>query len=78
MAEATGGGATPLLLIADEPGDEGAVVALGPVTNEGPVRLVSADALADLLRRATALPHLQAVRSVAEQLEHLDRPASRD
>ena len=45
----------------------------GPVTHDGPVRLVSADALADVLRRASTLPALQAVRDLAEQLEHLDQ-----
>ncbi len=69
----TGGGATPLLLVADDPETDGVVVALGPVTHDGPVRLVSADALADVLRRASTLPALQAVRDLAEQLEHLDQ-----
>jgi hypothetical protein len=69
----TGGGPTPLLLVADDPDADGVVVALGPVTYEGPVRLVSAGALADVLRRASTLPALQAVRDLAEQLEHLDQ-----
>lgn len=69
----TSGGPTPLLLIADDPETDGIVVALGPVTHDGPVRLVSADALADVLRRASTLPALQAVRDLAEQLEHLDQ-----
>ena len=43
------------------------------MTPDGPVRLVSADALADVLRRASTLPALQAVRDLAEQLEHLDQ-----
>jgi hypothetical protein len=69
----TSGGPTPLLLVADDPETDGVVVALGPVTHDGPVRLVSADALADVLRRASTLPALQAVRDLAEQLEHLDQ-----
>ena len=69
----TSGGATPLLLVADDPGNGGTLVALGPVTYEGPVRLVDADALSDVLRRASTLPALQAVRDLAEQLEHLDK-----
>jgi hypothetical protein len=69
----TGGGPTPLLLLADHPATDGAVVALGPVTNDGPLRVVSADALSDVLRRASSLPALQAVRDLAEQLEHLDQ-----
>jgi hypothetical protein len=69
----TRGGPTPLLLIADEPDGEGSVVTLGPVTYEGPVHLVDASALGDVLRRASTLPTLQAVRDLAEQLDHLDR-----
>lgn len=69
----TGGGPTPLLLLADHPDTDGAVVALGPVTSDGPLRVVSADALSDVLRRASSLPALQAVRDLAEQLEHLDQ-----
>jgi hypothetical protein len=69
----TSGGPTPLLLVADDPATDGVVVALGPVTRDGPIRLVSADALADVLRRASTLPALQAVRDLAEQLEHLDQ-----
>jgi len=69
----TSGGPTPLLLVADDPETDGVVVALGPVTHEGPVRLVSAAALGDVLRRASTLPALQAVRDLAEQLDHLDQ-----
>jgi hypothetical protein len=69
----TRGGPTPLLLVADDPETDGVVVALGPVTHDGPVRLVSAGALADALRRASTLPALQAVRDLGEQLEHLDQ-----
>ena len=69
----TRGGPTPLLLIADDPETAGTVVAIGPVTHEGPLRLVSADALADVLRRASGLPALHAVRDLAEQLDHLDQ-----
>lgn len=69
----TSGGPTPLLLLADDPDTDGVVVALGPVTHDGPVRLVDASALSDLLRRASTLPALQAVRDLTEQLDHLDR-----
>ncbi len=54
----TSGGPTPLLLVADDPDTDGVVVALGPVTHDGPLRLVSADSLGDVLRRASALPAL--------------------
>ncbi len=43
------------------------------MTHDGPLRLVSAEALAAVLRRASALPALQAVRDLAEQLDHLDQ-----
>ncbi|MCZ7590133.1 MAG: hypothetical protein M5U27_15010 [Gaiella sp.] len=69
----TAGGPTPLLLLSDDPETDGVVVALGPVGGDGPLRLVSTKALADVIRRASTLPSLQAVRDVAEQLEHLDR-----
>jgi hypothetical protein len=65
----TSGGPTPLLLVADDAETDGVVVVLGPVSHDGPVRLVSAGALADVLRRASTLPALQAVRDLAEQLE---------
>ena len=37
------------------------------------MRLVSANALADVLRRASGMPALLAVRELAEQLDHLDQ-----
>ena len=69
----TRGGPTPLLLVADDLEEDGALVALGPVTHDGPLRPVEASALADALRHASTLPGLQAVRDLAEQLAHLDR-----
>lgn len=38
-----------------------------------PLRLVEASALGNVLQRASTLPALQAVRDLAEQLDHLDR-----
>jgi hypothetical protein len=69
----TGGGPTPLLLVADDPDTDGTVVALGPVRHDEPVRLVETSALGEVLRRASTLPALQAVRDLVEQLDHLDR-----
>lgn len=68
----TRGGATPLLLVADDPEQEGILVSLGPVGHDGPLRSVETGKLTDVLRRSTGLPALQAVRDLAEQLEHLD------
>lgn len=59
--------------IADDPEAECLLRALGPVSSDGPLRSLAPDALLDALRRLPALSHLQAVRQLAEQLEHLDR-----
>lgn len=67
------GGPTPLLLLADDPETTGCLRALGPVKEDGPLRTVSPEALLGVLRRLPELSNLQAVRELAEQLEHLDR-----
>ncbi len=67
------GGPDPLLVVADDPEDEGAVRALGPLRADGPLRLVAADRLLDVLRRLPALSRLEAVRTLAEELDRLDR-----
>ena len=67
------GGPTPLLLLADDPETVGCLRALGPVKEDGPLRTVSPEALLGVLRRLPELSNLQAVRELAEQLEHLDR-----
>jgi hypothetical protein len=67
------GGPDPLLLVADDPDREGALRALGPVGGGGPVRLIAADDLLRLVERLPTLPRLQAVRTLAEELDHLDR-----
>jgi hypothetical protein len=68
----SGKGADPLLLVVDDPEREGRVRVLGPRSESEPVRLVRAD---DLLRVVQRLPQprLQAVRTLAEELEHLDQ-----
>jgi hypothetical protein len=67
------GGPDPLLLVADDPDREGTFRALGPLGAGGPVRVVAADDLLRLVERLPALPRLQAVRTLAEELDQLDR-----
>jgi hypothetical protein len=71
--ERRGSGATPLLLVADEPGRPGCVSALGVVDGAGPLRSVEAGALADVLQRVSSRPRLEAVRELAAELDRLDQ-----
>jgi hypothetical protein len=71
--ERSGGGPLPLLVLADDPEHESAVLALGPTSDGGPVRIVSADELLRVIERLPALGPLQAVRELAEELDRLDR-----
>jgi hypothetical protein len=66
-----GGGAVPLLLIGDDPSDEGRLRVLGPQP-EGPVRKIRADSLFDLISRTAGMGKLEAVRQVAQEVERLD------
>ena len=66
-----GGGATPLVLIADGE-EEGKLVVLGPQAADGPVRTVRAEALRDLINRTAELSDLRAVRLFAQEIERLD------
>lgn len=66
-----GGGAVPLLLIADDPEGEGRLRVLGPQP-EGPVRRIRAESLLDLISRTPGLRKLEAVRQVAQEVERLD------
>lgn len=66
-----GGAATPLVLIADDPDEEGRLVVLGP-QGDGPVRAVRADALRDLITRTAEMGELSAVRTFAQEIERLD------
>jgi hypothetical protein len=66
-----GGGATPLVLIADDPEAEGHVLVLGP-QKDGPLRRVRAEAMLGLIERTAPLKRLQAARLVAEEVERLD------
>ena len=71
--ERRGAGATPLLLVADEPGRPGCVSALGVVDGSGPLRRVEAGALADVVQRVSSRPRLEAVRELAAELDRLDQ-----
>jgi hypothetical protein len=66
-----GGGAVPLLLVTDDPENEGHVRVLGPQP-EGPVRRIRTDSLFDLILRTSGLGRLEAVRRVAQEVERLD------
>ncbi len=66
-----GGGASPLVLVADDPDAEGHVLVLGP-QKDGPLRRVRADAMLGVVQRTVPLKRLQAVRLVAEEVERLD------
>lgn len=68
-----GGGATPLLLVADDPGKTGCIRVLGPQDGTGPIRTVEPAALQTTLTRVAALPRLQAVRELAGELDRLDQ-----
>jgi hypothetical protein len=66
-----GGGAVPLLLIADDPDGEGRLRVLGPQP-EAPVRRIRADSLFDVISRTAGLRKLEAVRQIAQEVERLD------
>src|SRR5438876_5202542 len=71
--ERSRGGPDPLLIVADDPDREGAFLALGPLGGGGPVHVVVGEDLLRLVERLPALPRLQAVRTLAEELDQLDR-----
>ncbi|MGH8898700.1 MAG: Eco57I restriction-modification methylase domain-containing protein [Egibacteraceae bacterium] len=70
-----GGGATPLLLVDDDPRRSGCLSVLGPVDPAGPLRSMEAGALRGLLTRVSTMPRLAAVREVAAELDRLDQSA---
>lgn len=71
--ERRGGGATPLLLVADDPGRAGSVITVGPLDDDGALHSVDASALSSVLARVSPLPRLDAVRELAGELERLDQ-----
>ena len=66
-----GGGATPLVLVADDPEQEGYVRVLGP-QRDGPMRRIRSESLIGLVERTLSVKRLQAVRLLAEELDRLD------
>ncbi len=66
-----GGGATPLVLVADDPEQQGYVRVLGP-QRDGPMRRVRSESLLGLVERSLSIKRLQAVRLLAEELDRLD------
>ncbi len=66
-----GGGATPLVLLADDPEQAGFVRVLGP-QRDGPLRRVRAAALLGVVEETLTVRRLQAVRLLAEELDRLD------
>ena len=66
-----GGGATPLVLLADDPGTDGMVQVLGP-REGGQVRRIRTDSMLTIVRETLALSDLLAVRRVAEEVDRLD------
>lgn len=66
-----GGGADPLLLIADDPEDPERVLALGP-GKDAPLRRVRPEALARVVEAAAAMSRNAAIRQLTNELERLD------
>ncbi len=66
-----GGGATPLVLVADDPEQQGFLRVLGP-QRDGPMRRVRSESLLGLIERSLSVTRLQAVRMLAEELDRLD------
>jgi hypothetical protein len=71
--ERSAGGPTPLLLVVNDPEREGTLRALGPLSEDGPLRAIAGDDMLALLSRLPALSGLRAVRELAEELDRLDR-----
>jgi hypothetical protein len=66
-----GGGATPLVLVADDFEQQGFVRVLGP-QRDGAIRRVRSESLLGLVERTLTVSRLQAVRLLAEELDRLD------
>lgn len=71
--ERQSGGATPLLLLADDPSRSGSVLAIGVVDANGPTRSIEVAALAEAVGRISSKPRLEATRELAAELERLDQ-----
>lgn len=66
-----GGGATPLVVVSDDPEQDGFLRVLGP-QRDGPLRRVRAESLLGLAEKTLTVRRLQAVRLLAEELDRLD------
>jgi hypothetical protein len=66
-------GATPLLLLTDDPTRPETLLTVGPLDEGGTLHRVAVDAVADLLRRVSSMPSLEAVRELAAELDRLDQ-----
>jgi hypothetical protein len=66
-------GATPLLLLADDPVRPDSVLTVGPRDEGGELHSVAVDALAGVLHRISAMPSLEAVRELSAELDRLDQ-----
>ena len=71
--ERKGGGAKPLLLLVDDPGRDGSVLAFGVIDADGPLRSIEAAALIEVIERISSKPRLEAIRELAAELDRLDQ-----
>lgn len=72
--ERVGSTGTPYLLVADHPaGLDGEVVALGPNSADGPLRLLNTEDLSHVIERASGMSALEAVRFVTGEVDRLDQ-----
>jgi hypothetical protein len=67
------GGATPLLLVADDSSREGCLHTLGPLDADGPIRSIESSSLTEVLERVSSKPRLDAIRELVAELERLDQ-----
>lgn len=68
-----GGGATPLLLVADDPDTAGTLRVLGPSKPDEQIFAVGAESLDQLIRKIAPLSRLQATRQIGRELRNLDQ-----
>ena len=69
--EGVGGGATPYLLVADDPQRPGRIRVLGPTAGNRPILSVEPQLLADSLQQVANLPAFDAVRRLADDLTRI-------
>jgi len=64
---------TPYLLVADQPGENGSILTLGLSSPDGPIRLLSVEALSEVIERAAQLDSLDAIRYISGEIDRLDQ-----